>query len=164
MRRARQEQPESSAQGGRDDVWGRLWKLPIPNAEKFFLWQACHDIVPTKECLYKRKVTTDALCPICALEEEASFHILWSCPSARDVWCGSIKKFHKSSPNGPTFRGVVEEMFRMCDEDELRLFVSLPRRVWFRRNEVVHGGPFTHPTVLVQQATHAILEFSAATA
>jgi hypothetical protein len=164
MQRARQVQPESSSQGGWDDVWGRLWKLPIPNAEKNFLWRACHNILPTKECLYRRKVTTDALCPICALEEETSFHILWSCPSARDVWSGSIKKFQKSSLDGPTFRGVVEEMFRMCDGDELHLFVSIARRVWLRRNEVIHGGLFTHPTVLVQQAKNAVLEFSTANA
>jgi hypothetical protein len=80
----------------------------------------------------------------------------------RDVWSGSIKKFQKSSLDGPKFHGVVEEMFRMCDGDELRLFVSIARRVWFRRNEVVHGGLFTHPIVLVQQAKNAVLEFSAA--
>jgi hypothetical protein len=53
-------------------------------------------------------------------------------------------------------------MFRQCDEEELRLFVRIARRVWFRRNEVVHGGSFTHPTILVQQATNVVLEFSAA--
>jgi hypothetical protein len=29
-------------------VWENLWKLPIPNAEKNFLWKACHDILPTR--------------------------------------------------------------------------------------------------------------------
>jgi hypothetical protein len=77
-----------------------------------------------------------------------------------DVWNGSIKKFHKSSFDGPTFCGVVEEMVRLCDEDKLRLFVSIARRIWFCRNEIVHGGPFTHPTVLV--ATEAVSDFSTA--
>jgi hypothetical protein len=121
-----------------------------------------NNILPTKERLYRRKVTKDALCPICTLEEETSLHILWSCPSARDVWGGSIKKFHKSSFDGPTFCGVVEEMFQHCNEDELRLFGSIARRIWFRRNEVVHGGSFIHPTILIQQAKDAVLEFSAA--
>jgi hypothetical protein len=34
--------------------------------------------------------------------------------------------------------------------------------VWFRRNETVHGGPFTHPTALVQQAGEALDDFSVA--
>jgi hypothetical protein len=50
----------------------------------------------------------------------------------------------------------------MCDEEELHLFVGIARQVWLRRNEFVHGGLFTHPTVLVQQTTDAVSNFSAA--
>jgi hypothetical protein len=102
------------------------------------------------------------LCPICTLEEETCFHIVWSCPSSRDVWNGSIRRFHKSSLNGPSFRSVVEEMMRSCEEDKFQLFVEIARRVWLRQNEVVHGGPFTHPTALVQQAREALANFSVA--
>jgi hypothetical protein len=125
MRQALQEQAKSSSNGVGDEVWKRIWKLHIPNCEKNFLWRACHDILPTKASLHRRKVTTDDLCPICAREEETCFHILWSCPSARDVWSGSIKKFHKSSFDGPTFHRVVEEMLRICNEEELCLFVGI---------------------------------------
>jgi hypothetical protein len=38
---------------------------------------------------------------------------------------GVLKSSKKSSLDGPKFRGVVEEMFRMCDGDELHLFVSI---------------------------------------
>jgi hypothetical protein len=162
MRSKIQMQAESSSTVGRKELWRCLWKLKIPNAEKNFLWRACHEILPTKASLFRRKITEDALCPICTLEEETCFHILWSCPSARDVWSGSIRRFHKSSLNGPTFRSVVEEMLQSCDEDEFRLFVEIARRVWFRRNETVHGGPFIHPTVLVQQAREALDDFSVA--
>ena len=49
-----------------------------------------------------------------------------------------------------------------CDEDEFWLFVEIVRRVWFRWNETVHGGPLTHPTVLAQQAREALADFSMA--
>jgi hypothetical protein len=68
---------------------------------------------------------------ICALEEEMCFHILWGYPSTRNVWGGSLKKNQKSSLGGPTFGGVVEELFKMCDEGELRLFVGIAKRIWF---------------------------------
>jgi hypothetical protein len=140
---------------------GSLMEVQIPNAEKNFLWRACHKILSTKASLCRGKVTTDALCPICGLEEDTCFHILWDCPSTRDVWSGSLKKFHKSSLCGPTFGRVAEEMLKTCDEEELRLFVGIAWRVWFRRNEIVHGGSFTHPNVLVQQARDALVDFSA---
>jgi hypothetical protein len=70
------------------------------------------------------------------------------------------KKFQKSSLSGPTYGGVMEELFKMCDEEELRIFVRIAKRIWFQRNEVIHGGPFTHPDVLVQQARQSIIDFS----
>jgi hypothetical protein len=96
--------PRSSNQGEKTEMWSVLWRLPIPNAEKNFLWKACHKILPTKVSLFKRKVVTETMCPICNLDEETCFHILWNCPSARDVWSGSLKKFHKNNSCGPTFQ------------------------------------------------------------
>jgi hypothetical protein len=66
-KRELQMQAESSSRVEQNEMWGPLWKLPIPNAEKNFLWKACHEILPTKANLCRRKVTTDALCPICGL-------------------------------------------------------------------------------------------------
>ena len=129
MKSLSQLQAESSSIVDRKDLWGRLWRLKIPNVAKNFLWRACHKILSTKASLFRRKVTTNDLCPICTLKEETCLHILWSCRSARDVWNGSIKRFHKSLLNGPSFRSVVEEMMQVCEEDEFRLFVEIARRV-----------------------------------
>jgi hypothetical protein len=85
MRRESCLQASSSCQVGNKEIWGQLWKLQIPNGEKDFLWKACHEILPKKVSLYRRKVIKDVLCLICALEEETCFHILWGCSSARDV-------------------------------------------------------------------------------
>ena len=116
--KCKQAAPQSIAQC---DV-GSLVEVQISNVEKNFLWRACHKILPTKASLCRRKVTTNALCPICGLEEDTWFHILWDYPSTRDVWSGSLKKFHKISLCGPTFGRGVEEMFKTCNEEELRLY------------------------------------------
>ncbi|KAE8124927.1 hypothetical protein FH972_019766 [Carpinus fangiana] len=79
--------------------------------------------------------------------------------SYRDVWSGSLKKFQKSSSLGPTFRHVAEEMFQTCDEMEISLFAGTTRRIWFRRNEVINGGCFLHPIVLLQQVTESMKDF-----
>jgi hypothetical protein len=147
---------------GKKEMWGDLWRLPFPNAEKNFLWRACQEILPTKVNLYKRKVVGDPLCPICCLEEETCFHILWDCPSTRDIWSSNIKKFQKSSSWGLTFRQVVIEVIRDCDDEAISLFAVIARRIWFRRNEVIHGGLFFHPNVLVQRAKEAVEDFDAA--
>lgn len=153
---------ECSTQETQNAMWGSLWKLHIPNVEKKKIWRACREILPTKANLCKRKVTQENMCPICGLEEETSFHIFWDCPSARDIWGATLKKFQKSYLRGPTFLHVVEEMCQTCDKKELSLFVGLARRIWFRRNDVLHGAPFTHPDILVQQAVTAMTAYAEA--
>jgi len=34
-----------------NEVWARVWKFHIPNKIKVFMWQACHNILPTLERL-----------------------------------------------------------------------------------------------------------------
>jgi hypothetical protein len=75
----------SSTQMGSHDFWRRLWALPVPNMEKNFLWRACQNILPTRDNLHKRRIILDHLCPVCGLEVETGFHILWQCPSAMDA-------------------------------------------------------------------------------
>lgn len=135
-------QAECSEKGELSDLWRSLWKLRVPNVEIFFLWRACNDILPTKANMCKRKVINDPLCPICGLAAETGLHILWDCPSAKDVWGSSGRKLQKSSLGGPTFCHVVKEVFNSCGEDEIKLFVCIARKIWSRRNEVTHGGPF----------------------
>ena len=47
-------------------VWAAIWKLRIPNKIKVFGWRACHDILPTRRNLKKKRVLFDELCPFCA--------------------------------------------------------------------------------------------------
>lgn len=150
---------ESSITPTHSKVWSKIWGQKAPNVVKNFLWRACHEILPTKKNLQQRKINEDPLCPVCGLEEETTRHILWECISARDVWCMGRIKFQKSSNNGPDFLAIVEEMFSRCQPEELGLFAVVARRIWLRRNEVVHGGPFQHPSMLMHHATRAAEEF-----
>ncbi|XP_059451341.1 uncharacterized protein LOC132182133 [Corylus avellana] len=153
----------SSHRNDRSAVWKELWALQVPNAKKKFMWRACHDILPTRANLYKRNIVNDPKCPICGREVETGFHILWQCPSAMDVWSMGNKKLQKRNFIGPYFVQVVEGVLAQCSPDEVQMFVGLARRIWLRRNEIVHGGFLTHLSVLLQLTTNAIAKFNKAT-
>ncbi|XP_059454979.1 uncharacterized protein LOC132185192 [Corylus avellana] len=155
---------EGSAQSKTSTLWRHLWQLPIQNAEKHFLWHACHDSLPTRANLCSRKVLTDPSCPICAREPEMLFHTLWMCPAARDVWSEGGACFQKSSFAGPEFLQVVEGMISRCDRLEFIQFVGIARRLWLRRNDFIHSGLFTHPMVLFKQALQVTELFQTLTA
>lgn len=94
---------EGSSQVRHRDVWRSIWRQKITNAEKHFLWRACHEILPTKANLCSRKVTMDSCCPVCERADETTYHVLWQCPAARDVWSAGCVKFQKSCLGGPSF-------------------------------------------------------------
>jgi ribonuclease HI len=140
-------------------IWKRIWSLSVPNSEKNFLWRACNDILPTKENLCKRKIIMDPLCMFCGMEVESGLHILWQCPSTMDVRSGGCPKFQKCSSAGHDFLEVVEGLFDKCTKEEMELFCSTVRCIWMRRNEVLHGGTFAHPTILLQRPMQAVEDF-----
>lgn len=120
-----------SSSGGRhnSEVWRQIWKLNVPNVEKNFIWRACHNILLTKERLHRKKITQDPHCPLCGLEAETSFHILWNCPSARDVWGACGRKIQKRVFEGLEFIQVMEGIITSCEEDDINLFGRVARKI-----------------------------------
>jgi hypothetical protein len=140
----------------KNKMWRIIWQLDVKSVEKNFLWRACHDSLPTRANLCSRMIISDPLCMICEQEPESVFHVLWKCPLACDVWSARCATFQKSSYEGPTFMQVVEEMYEKCHRGEFCLFVSIARRIWLRRNGLIHEGTFEHPNFPVKQAQQEV--------
>ncbi|XP_059428496.1 uncharacterized protein LOC132162251 [Corylus avellana] len=88
---------ESSARAGTNELWKVLWNLPLPNIEKVFMWQACNNLLPTKDNLLRRKVSNDPYCPMYENEAETTGHIL--CSGGRGgVSTGDGDRYYRNSP------------------------------------------------------------------
>jgi hypothetical protein len=92
------------------------------------------------------------MCPICEKEEETMEHILWCCSSSEDVWGCGPPKLQKAGGESGDFVDIFRAVWERCDRDEMELFAVTARRIWLRRNGVIHGMPFTHPTQLMREA------------
>ena len=131
--------------------WKAVWKIRVPNAVKVFLWRACSNILPTKDNLLKRGVVNEDLCLLCTRERETVLHTLWECPAIEDVWGSSASCIQKTAGKFFTFVKVVEAMVLKCSGEELSIFASTAKMIWARRNSVVFGGMFMHPTRIVHE-------------
>ncbi|KAH7861063.1 hypothetical protein Vadar_021190 [Vaccinium darrowii] len=80
---------ESSRREEHKGFWNELWSLPTTGKIKHFLWKACHNIIPVKEVLFKRKITRDPICPMCLNESETLIHLFTQCKFAQVVWKSS---------------------------------------------------------------------------
>lgn len=88
---------ESSKASQSRRVWQRIRTLQVPGMVKNFIWRVCSNSLPTRANLFKRGITSDALCPIYGLFPETLIHILWSCNSAVAVLMECKKKIQKLS-------------------------------------------------------------------
>jgi hypothetical protein len=116
---------ECSSKSGSSEVLKTIWKMKTPNAIKVFLWQACHNLLPIQENLFKKKIISDPLCPICGTKIELTYHVLWRCPSTMDIWGGGGRIFQKCRFSRLEFLQVVKGFLNKCKEEEFVLFVGL---------------------------------------
>lgn len=60
---ASRQQPESS-NSSQNKPWSVIWKTPIPNKVRNFLWRLANNILPTKCNLRKKGISHDITCPL----------------------------------------------------------------------------------------------------
>lgn len=109
--------------------------------------------------LFHRGVVQEARCPICENDVETAELILWNCPEAQDVWSCGPKRIQKCSATGSTFPKIVESLMERCEVEDVEWAVMVARKIWFRRNEVVHGGELLHPSKPLTEACNCLNEF-----
>jgi hypothetical protein len=162
VERQSMENGDCSSPGEDEVIWKECWNLNIPNAAKTFLWRAGHNLLPTKMSLLKRRVVKDSSCPICLREPETVEHALWECLAAADVWsCGPVR-LQKSKVQRESFLNLFAYIRRRCNKYEVELFVITARRVWLRRNEIVHGGDMTHLSQVLREAKNLLDDYQRA--
>jgi hypothetical protein len=159
MEQKRRESGMGSEQSRNSHLWKALWGLQVPNSTKAFLWRACRNILPTKDNLLRRGVVKEDRCILCENGSETLIHVLWECPTAVDVWGACCKKIQKCSFLGNGFLDIFEQFLFRCSHEEVSLFAILAKKLWARRNAVLHGGEFSHPNLLVQQGEALLLQF-----
>jgi hypothetical protein len=142
--------------------WKKVWHIKGAPVVKTFMWQACSEILPTKANLYRKKIISSPLCPVCELESETVAHVLWACPAAKDVWTESLKSIHKCSLMSGNFGAIVDMLHDRLEEDQMQLFAVTARLLWLRRNRWVFNGEFQAPAVLMMHAQEQLRAYTSA--
>jgi hypothetical protein len=136
----------SSGGMNENEMWRTIWALDVPHVVKMFSWQACNDLLPTRENLCKKRVTDDGKCHVCLVEDETTCHVLWKCPATRDVWGGDSSLFQKCAWEGCKFMHLFEYCSHRFNREVLVLMAVIARKIWLRRNSLIFEGFFADPS------------------
>jgi hypothetical protein len=52
----------------------------------------------------------------------------------------------------------MEEMWTKCNKTEFAFFAGIAWRIWLRRNELLHGGTFLHPNIILKHSAWVVEE------
>ncbi|GKA47117.1 LURP1-like domain-containing protein [Tanacetum coccineum] len=66
--------------------WEIVWKAPVFERIKMFIWLALHDRLLTNSQRVARRLTDDPRCTRCGADEEPLYHILRRCPLSYMIW------------------------------------------------------------------------------
>ncbi|KAL0005392.1 hypothetical protein SO802_012953 [Lithocarpus litseifolius] len=150
---------EPSSGGGTNRVWAALWKQRIPNKMKVFGWRTCHDILPTRRSLKKKRVLSEDLCPFCSRFQISTIHVLWECTAAQDIWHGSARALQKCGIGQTDFVALLEYLLDRLEKTEVEQMMVQAWLIWNQQNRVVHGGQFLEPGWLNKRVVELLEEF-----
>ena len=111
-----------------EKVWKAIWKMQVPPKIRNFIWQACRNVLPTKQALMKRKIVAEPICERCKLDVEDAEHALWSCPELDVVWADQEQWSFRHEVG---FSSVKELLSWMVEKGmPLELFAFTAWRIW----------------------------------
>uniref|UniRef100_A0A2N9HFR8 Reverse transcriptase domain-containing protein n=1 Tax=Fagus sylvatica TaxID=28930 RepID=A0A2N9HFR8_FAGSY len=143
-------------------LWRKTWKLAIPGKIKHFLWRAYHETLPTNHQLHRRKIRSSSLCSVCDQKEETTFHALWQCPLARNMWALIHCRMQKLSNQDGEFSSFMQWILKEFPKEEVEDWAIIAWSIWNARNRFVHEDCQVPPQTIRANALAIRYEFNQA--
>ena len=131
----------------------------MPNKIKVFGWRACHNILPTRDNLVRRKILEDDGRILCSRMAETGIHALWECVGVKDVWSSSMIRLQKCDQGQQDVLQLFQELMERLSTAKFELFLVQSWLIWNQRNTVVHGGKLKDLRWLNKRAKEYLEDF-----
>jgi len=139
-----------------------LWNLDVMPKIKIFLWQLCHNALPSKGTLLRRGIQIDPLCLACNKDIEDTDHIFLHCPVAQKVWDLAVP--HQWIPSssfahqGPSLREGLH-LLAQNQSPHLTRVVLLLWSIWKSHNALLFNRESTTPMGTLLRAKRSWAEW-----
>jgi len=139
-----------------------IWRLDVAPKIKVFLWQLCHNSLPSRGTLLRRGLQLDPVCPVCNADIEDTDHLFVSCPMVQQVWGMAVA--HKWLPSipFPQFNSSLREELHVLVQNKypcVDRVVLLLWSIWKSRNALVFRSETPSPMGTLLRAKRSWAEW-----
>jgi len=126
--------------------WSWIWKLQVPEKKKnkFFIWLAYHDAVPTLSLLHHRHIAISATCGRCGEEEESFMHCVRDSRFSNPIW----RKFGFSDTDFYTSICAHDWIKGNAKGPRAIIFLACLWWIWRHRNQMCFSSNACSPIQL----------------
>ncbi|XP_058724620.1 uncharacterized protein LOC131596076 [Vicia villosa] len=139
-------------------LWKEIWKAPIHNRTRNFLWRLARNILPSKENLRKKGIALDCSCAFCHQTVESSHHLFMNCDFTRQVFFASILCYR--IPTEVDLNVWLLDLLTCGDMFSAQLSASLLYKIWCARNKLMYQQKPQHPVKVANEALDSTLEYN----
>lgn len=139
----------SDSPDGNRSLWKLIWRAHIPQKIKIVAWKASVGALATMLGKVEHHIGVRAICPICGVEEETSFHALVTCGHARVLWdrMREVWPLPPSERLQHTGKDWLLLVLAGCSADSRSMIILLIWRIWQMRNDIFHGNDATPTSI-----------------
>jgi ribonuclease HI len=159
-----QDSPEASNSKDMQLFWKAVWAMKLPRKIQNFVWRLCCNILPTRDNLLKRNISSPLECPICDYESETSKHLFGQCIYVRKVWEGKDLAVIIQSELDSEMVDRLWSIWKFKGEVALKLVATVSWCMWSVWNSSVFRDIVKLPAKIFPDAMKYIQEFNDANA
>lgn len=143
---------------GDQQLWRAIWKVPVPNCVRNFLWRLARNILPTRGNLKEKGVEVEPLCLLCYEMEEDQEHLFMLCQATRALWFTSQLGIHV--PQQTSLTNWMKQWLSCPDVEAQQIFSVTLWRTWKARNQAVFNNAPFKPMDIAAAVSDFVQEFN----
>jgi hypothetical protein len=149
----------SAAPAAIDPLWNKLWSLKLPGKVKMFCWRLCHNSLPTRMNIKRKRVDLDTRCPMCNRADEDGGHLFLKCKHVKPVWRTLLlEDVREKLLYAPNSRAMFETIWSL-PSDQQQLVLVLLWDWWTTRNKKNSEGKDRSAAEVCHAIQRHVLDF-----
>jgi hypothetical protein len=149
----------SSSTDAVSSLWKNIWSLKLPSKVKIFTWRLCHNSLPTRMNIKRKRVELDTVCPMCNRADEDGGHLFLKCKKVKPIWRNFLLEDIRLKLQSADSALAMFEMISALSMDQQYLVLILLWDCWTTRNKKNAEGKELSANEVCHLIQRHVLEF-----